>query len=133
MKNLYKLFLFVIVCVTFTKISCHSMEETSALDKPLIKYDLMNYYVDKRPLRVEISIGEPTGRGERVLDFFIVGNDERIPLTLREILEKSSFIQTMLSQLFNTSDVLMVNESVSGIEGEQKINGFIGIKKTDLG
>lgn len=132
MKNLYKLFLFVVLSTTLDKLDCYGMEAESVLDRPLIKPNLMTYYADKRPLRVEISIGDPSGRGERALDFFLVEGSQPVPTTLRTLLEKSTFIQTMMAKMFDTTDVLMISESVSGVEGEQKINGFIGINKTDV-
>ncbi len=132
MKILPKVFLFVIMCNMFGSTMCHSMEETSVLDKALITPGMISYYADKRPLRVEVSIGLPSGCGERALDFFIVEDGQLIPVTLRAILEKSPFIQAMITEMFNKADVLMVTESVSGIEGSQKINGFIGINKEKM-
>ncbi len=132
MKILHKVFLFMITCNMFSSTMCHSMEEISVLDKPLITPGMISYYADKRPLRVEVSIGQPSGCGERALDFFIVENDQLIPVTLREILEKSPFIQAMIIEMFNKTDVLMVTESISGVEGSQKVNGFIGINKEKM-
>lgn len=120
--------------ITIVNISqVHSMElQEPLLDTPLIRAELVSFFEDKKPLRIDISVGDASGRGEKALDFFIVDVTDSIPLTLRDILPRSEFISNMIKQMFHTSHVLMVTESISRVSGGEKVNGFIGIKATDV-
>ena len=125
--------LLLILFPTFSISDAYSMEhQEQLLDTPLIRTELVSYFEDKKPLRIDISVGDASGRGEKALDFFTVEGTDSIPLTLRDILPRSEFISSMIKQMFHTSHVLMVTESISRVTGGEKVNGFIGIKATDI-
>ena len=133
MKNMsMRALLLTFICVLYIS-QVHSMElQEPLLDTPLIRADLVSFFEDKKPLRIDISVGDASGRGGKALDFFTVDVTDPIPLTLRDILPRSEFISNMIKQMFHTSHVLMVTESISRVSGGEKVNGFIGIKATDV-
>jgi hypothetical protein len=133
MKNMSVRVFFLFLFFLFHALESRSMEvQEPLLDTPLIRAELVSFFEDKKPLRIDISVVDASGRGEKALDFFTVDVTDSIPLTLRDILPRSEFISNMITQMFHTSHVLIVTESISRISGGEKVNGFIGIKATDI-
>lgn len=75
-----------------------------------------------------------TGGGEKVLDYFLIETaDEKIPATLKEIMDQASFIKQMITIFFDQgTETLMVTAALSNPNGKEKINNFMGINKKDF-
>lgn len=131
MKSIYNVLLLLTLCNIVNKVGHCALEE-SIFDKPLIGPEMVSYYTDKRPLRIDVSVSDASGRGERALDFFVIEGSQSIPITLRQILAHSAFMNSMIHTMSHKANVLMVTESISLGDGKEKVNGFIGISKSDL-
>lgn len=98
------------------------------LDIPIISDVLIQYYQSKPRVRVDVLVEAATGKGEKVMDFFVVepGRGEPIPNSLRAIFNKSEFIRltAMLMQQSGLG-VLKITEALSEPGGREKIGGFI--------
>lgn len=107
----------------------------SKLDTPIIGTSFLTHFDQKRPVRVDISVCDANGNGEKALDFFLVEEaDTSIPNTLREIISKSSFIANMIKTFFEQgSKTLMITEMLSRPDSKEKINNFIGLNQSDYG
>jgi hypothetical protein len=108
----------------------------SKYEMPIINQDLVMYFVNKPSVKVEVSVEDATGRGERAIDFFLVephGSIQNIPTTLAAILPRSKFLELAINTLFKSgSEVLKISEALSDPSSRGAINGFIGITSKDL-
>ncbi len=111
-------------------------DEQSRYQMPIIDHKMVMYFVNKQRLKVEVSVEDATGRGERAIDFFVVepqGDIQNIPTTLAAILPKSGFLKLAITTLFKSgSEVLKISEALSEPGGREAISGFIGITQRDL-
>jgi hypothetical protein len=102
----------------------------------IINKEMLTFFANKSKVRVEVSVEDATGNGDRALDFFMIepnGKVENIPITLASILQKSDFLKKAISTLFvSGSEVLKISEAISEPAGRGSINGFIGITQKDV-
>ena len=110
--------------------------EQSRYEMPIIDQDMVMYFVNKQSVKVEVSVEDATGRGERAIDVFLVephGDIQNIPTTLAAILLRSGFLKLAINTLFKSgSEVLKISEALSDPSSRGAINGFIGITPRDL-
>ncbi|MDP3935498.1 MAG: hypothetical protein Q8Q56_00675 [Alphaproteobacteria bacterium] len=108
-------------------------------DQPILEGFLVEYFATKSRVRMDVSVEDATGKGEKALDFFLIepgGDAKNIPTTLRSILPRSRFLQiaidTLLRPDYKGSGVLKITESLSEPGVREKVNGFIGITAHDV-
>jgi hypothetical protein len=111
--------------------------EKSRYDLPIIiNKDMIAYFANKPRVKIEVSVADATGKGDKALDFFIIepeGKVENIPTTLSSILPRSEFLKIAICSLLRSgSEVLIISESLSEPNHHEKVNGFIGITQKDL-
>ena len=107
-------------------------DQVSKLDIPIISPAMIAFFNNKQ-VRVDVTVGNASGVGEKALDFFIVDSaKQKIPNTLKEIMDLSPFIKSMLKTFFDIgSETLMITETISLSQGKEKINSFIGLTKEE--
>lgn len=134
--NFYKALLLSIFAGSVIQAAGEESEQ-SRYDFPIItSKEMVAYFADKTKVRVEVSVEDATGRGDRALDFFMVepnGDVQNIPITLAAILPKSDFLKLAINMLFKSgAEVLKISEALSDPSGRETINGFIGITQNDF-
>jgi hypothetical protein len=108
-------------------------DQVSKLDIPIINTTMIEFFNHKQQVRVDVTVGNASGVGEKALDFFLVDSTkQKIPNTLKEIMDLSPFIKGMLKNFFDSgSETLMITETISLPEGKEKINSFLGLAKEE--
>jgi len=123
-------------CITF------SATEDS-LENPMFDDVLFSYFMARPRVRVDISVQDATGKGEKILDFFIV-EDKRIPRNLNEIIQfvetrktptqAKGFLSIALESLMksNSSGALAVVESLSEPGKSERLSSFVVVHAKDF-
>ena len=130
--------LLLLSMLAFSSIQASGIEsEQSRYDLPIItNKEMVAYFANKSRVRIEVSVADATGKGDKALDFFIIepnGRVENIPTTLSNILLRSEFLNIAIRALLQSgSEVLMISETLSEPNHHEKINGFIGITQKDF-
>jgi hypothetical protein len=106
-------------------------------EQPIIRHEgLLAYFATKPKVRVEVSVQDAYGRGDRALVYFEVvpnGDVGQIPITLASILPKSEFLNLAIYSMFRSGyEVLRISEVLSNKYEGEEICGYIRITEKDL-
>ncbi len=114
-----------------------------SLESPIFDDSLFSYFMTRPRVRVDISVQDATGKGEKILDFFIV-EDKHIPRNLNEIVnfieskktpgQARGFLSVALESLMksNSSGALVVIESLSEPGKSERLSSFVVVHAKDF-
>ena len=114
-----------------------------AFESPIFPDTLFAYFIARPRVRVDISVQDATGAGEKASDFFVV-EDKRIPRTLNELVhfiesKKTSdqvrgFLSIALESLMqsNSSGKLRIVESLSEPGKSESLSSFVVVHAKDF-
>lgn len=112
------------------------VHEQNRYNLPIIHENMAQYFANKKIVKIDVTVEDATGRGEKALDFFTVepnGQLTNIPTSLSDILVHSEFLKSAINTLLqNGSGTLKISESLSEPGHSGRISGFIGITQDDI-